>query len=223
MNEIPRNNIKAIVFDWDGVIVDSMPMIALGIQETAASYGVNVSVDDVLAKYIQPKEEFYKRIGIEIRDMAELTARHLSNLNKYSSYPRLFNDVISTLNQLKGRGSKFGVASNQEMSDVQNDIDTRGLREYFIAKYVLGGHRGKSEKLAELTVQFGLSSNELLFVGDLPSDIMSAKDAGVKSAAIARHSPMGLASAPVDGQAARLKALNPDYFLDSLTDLLKVV
>ncbi|MDO8522268.1 MAG: HAD family phosphatase [bacterium] len=138
------SKIKAIVFDWDGVIVDSMPMIAKGIQETAASYGVHLSVDDVLATYIQPKEEFYKSIGIEIQDMAELTARHLSNLNKYSSSPKLFDDVMSTLKQLKDKGLKFGVASHQETSDVQNDIDTRGLREFFVAKYVLGGHKNKA-------------------------------------------------------------------------------
>ena len=206
------SKIKAIVFDWDGVIVDSMPMIAKGIQETAASYGVHLSVDDVVAKYIQPKEEFYKSIGIEIKDMEKLTARHLSNLNKYSSKPRLFDDVISTLKQLENEGLEFGVASHQEMSDVQNDIDIRGLREFFVAKYVLGGHRGKSEKLADLIARFGLAPNELLFVGDLPSDITAAKKVGAKSAGISRH----------ESGKARLKAEKPDYFLDSLSDLLKV-
>jgi len=206
------SNIKAIVFDWDGVIVDSMPMIAKGIQETAANYGVNMFVDDVLAKYIQPKEEFYKSIGIEIKDMEKLTERHLSNLNKYSSSPRLFDDVILTLKQLKDKGLKFGIASHQEMSDVQNDIDTRGLREFFATKYVLGGHRSKSEKLADLIAQFGLAPTDTLFVGDLPSDITSAKKVGAKSAGISRH----------ESGKARLKAENPDYFLDSLLDLLKI-
>src|SRR3989338_62243 len=206
------SKIKAIVFDWDGVIVDSMPMIARWIQETAISYGVQISADKILSTYFQPKEEFYKSIGIKVKDMAELNARHTSTLNKYSIDPKLFDDVVSTLKHLSDEGLTLGIASHQKTPDVQGDIDARGLRGFFAIENALGGEVKKEQKLLLLAKKFGITPSELLFVGDLPSDISAAKKAGVKSAAIARH----------ESGKARLKAMKPDYFLDSLTNLLAI-
>ena len=206
------SKIKAIVFDWDGVIVDSMPIIAKGIQATAASYGVHLSVDDVIAKYIQPREAFYKSIGIEPENKEELVTRHSTHISKHFSQPKLFDDVVPTLARLKADGIKIGVVSHAKKPRVESEVKALGLQSFFDSENIVGEQRNKAEKLLSIIKQFGITPAELLFVGDLPSDITTAKKVGAKSAGISRH----------ESGKARLKAENPDYFLDSLLDLLKI-
>src|SRR3989338_9634942 len=213
MDRIAKTSIKAVVFDLDGVIVDSMPMIARGIQEVVKGFGINISADEILSTYIQPREEFYKSIGVKINNMEELYARHASAVKKHLVGARLFDDVVSTLTQLQNKGLTLGIASHQTMSNIQNEIERLGFQKFFASENALGGHKSKPEKLTELVAQFGIASHRVLFVGDLPSDITAAKKAGVQSAAIARH----------ESGKARLKAERPDYFLDSLSDLLTIL
>ena len=208
-----RSQIKAVVFDWDGVIVDSMPMIVRGIRDTAKSYGVHVSVDDVLATYVQPRHVFYENLGIKIENMEELKARHATNISKHFSEPKLFDDVLPVLAQLKADEIKFGIASGAEKQRIRDEMGTFGLQTFVASENILGGNTSKSEKLIHLIAQFGVAPAELLFVGDLPSDIQAAKKAGVKSAGISRD----------EAGRARLKAENPDYLLNSLSDLLKII
>ena len=175
MDRIAKTSIKAVVFDLDGVIVDSMPMIARGIQEVVKGFGINISADEILSTYIQPREEFYKSIGVKINNMEELYARHASAVKKHLVGARLFDDVVSTLTQLRNKGLTLGIASHQTMSNIQNEIERLGFQKFFASENALGGHKSKPEKLTELVAQFGIASHRVLFVGDLPSDITAAK------------------------------------------------
>ena len=210
-----QSKIKAIVFDWDGVIVDSMPMAALVIQATAASYGVQISVEKILATYFQPKEAFYKSIGIEIKDFNELDKRQAANDNKYlfNSHPTLFSDVLRTLQKLKDRRFILGVGTQRNHDNIQNEVEMRGLQAFFPAENLFGGFQTKEEMLIFLIKKMDVASDELIYVDDLPSGITTARKVGAKSAAISRH----------ESGKARLKAERPDYFLDSLSDLLTIL
>src|SRR3989338_675094 len=209
------SKIKAIVFDWDGVIVDSMPMIALAIQETAASYGVQIAIPEIFVKFSQPKEAFYKSIGVKAESKEEMNARHAAGDDKYLINTRLFSDVRLIIKKLREKGINLGIATQRMDTGkvaIRNEIEAHGLQMFFPFENTLGGEVKKEQKLLLLAKKFGITPSELLFVGDLPSDISAAKKAGVKSAAIARH----------ESGKARLKAMKPDYFLDSLTNLLAI-
>lgn len=215
MNEVSQNKIKAVVFDWDGVIVDSMHMIAEVIRSVASSYGVKVSATEVLNNYFQPKEAYYANIGVDTLDLSELNRRHAAADEKYlfNANPPLFNDVLPTLEGLFANNAVLGIVSGRPQSNTLQEIWARGLKKYFAAEMVLGGESGKAVNLALMTEKSGIASEHVVYIDDLPSGITASRKAGVKSAAIARH----------ESGKARLKALNPDYFLDSLADLLRII
>ncbi len=211
-----HSQIKAIVFDWDGVIVNSMQKIALAIQETAASYEVQISIPEIFARFSQPKEAFYKSIGIDPENKEGLNARHAAGDDKYLLNTELFEDVRLTLKKLSEKGLKLGIATQRMDTGkiaIRNEIEAHKLQALFPLENALGGEEKKEQKLLLLAKKFGITPNELLFVGDLPSDIQAAKKAGVKSAGISRG----------ESGMVRLKAENPDYLLHSLSDLLKMV
>jgi len=67
----------AIVFDWDGTLVDTLPAITRANAEVLESYGLAFDPDAYRAAYSPDWQEMYVRLGIERSLMAEAGARWL--------------------------------------------------------------------------------------------------------------------------------------------------
>jgi phosphoglycolate phosphatase len=201
--------IQAIIFDWDGVLVDSMPSIGLGIQETALSYGVHVTLEEVLDGYFQPREAYYKSLGIDISNIDELNIRHHAAILKHRQPAPLFPEVAAILIELQSQRMTLAIASTAETDYLIKRLKDFQLEDIFPKELILGGEIHKEKKLEQLVQALGAQKEEVIYVGDLPSDIAAAKAVGVISAGIERR----------EAARKRLAALSPDYLFASLTDL----
>lgn len=201
--------IQAIVFDWDGVLEDSMSSIASGIQAVAASYGVTLSIENILEGYFQPKDAYYKSIGIDTSDMHELERRHDEAMTNYRTPMALFPEVANVLRSLHQQGFHLGIASNGDTEYILARLREHELSDIFAQADVSGGRKIKAEKLKDFLKKWGILPSELLFVGDLPSDIRAGREAGVQVAGIQRH----------ELARTKLALSSPDYVFSSLTDL----
>lgn len=127
-----NHTIDAIFFDWDGVIVDSMRFVAAGIRETAASFGVAISSQDVLENYIQPKEMYYRSIGVDMdSDPNELTKRHLAFIEKNDKPVLLYPEVLQVLKALQGHGYQLGIVSSRSKEEVIRERNRLQLSQFF--------------------------------------------------------------------------------------------
>lgn len=206
--------IRAIVFDWDGVIVDSMSSIALGIQATARHFGVDISPEKIVDTYFQPREAFYASVGVDPAHGEELHAVHKIQIEKFRpESPVVFGDVLPVLEELRSRGIPLGVATQKEGGAIVSEIALLKLEHFFVPEAVLGGHDSKKEKLERIAGVLGCKTAEMLFVGDLPSDITAGKEAGSQTLGIARG---GLGR-------ERLEKANPDYMFSSFSGLLEIL
>ncbi len=203
--------IKAIIFDWDGVIVNSMPDIAVGIQAVALSYDVKVSIDSILDNYFQPRDAYYRSIGIDTTNIQELDERHRAAMYKYHQVrpSPIFPEVVDVLFYLKNNNFNLGIASTSGTSYIINQLERFGIGNIFDKELILGGEVSKKEKLEKLIEIVNLPLYEILYVGDLPSDISVAHSVNIKAAGIERR------------QKARekLSLLKPEYLFSSLNDL----
>ena len=202
-------NIKGVIFDWDGVIVDSMAYIARGIQETAASFGVSVSVEDVVRNYIQPKEAYYESIGVDISDSQELRKRHLDFIQKNEKPTFLYPEVIGVLTFLHSKSLKLSVASSADRDFILKEIQRLGLTEFFNEELIPGGEPPKPAKLDKIIELFNLPPGELLYVGDLPTDMVVGRNASMKVFAVGRD----------EFAYQRLAKTKPDFISKSLDGL----
>lgn len=205
--------IQGVIFDWDGVIVDSMPIIALGIQEAANSYGANVSADDVQDGYFQPRHAYYESLGIDTSDKEELNRRHFAAILKHRKPAPIFPEVARVLKLLVKRNCKLAVASTADTVHIIQQLDLFELSNVFPTSLILGGEMAKEDKLQSLVNEFGLDKTSVMYVGDLPSDINAARAVDVLAAGIDRR----------EKGRARLATLKPDYLFSSLNDLLKII
>ena len=205
--------IQAIIFDWDGVIVDSMPSIAQGIQEMAASYGVSLTIDQILDGYFQPRRAYYESVGVVVDDEEELNRRHRLAVHKYKKDPPAFPEVVAVLRFLKNTGCVLAVASTAESIGVLQQLERYGLIDIFPEQLIKASEVPKAEKLAQLVSILGLPKESILYVGDLPSDIIAARKAGILAAGIERR----------EVARKRLEAEKPDFLFSSLLDLQTLI
>lgn len=202
--------IKAIIFDWDGVVVDSMQSIANGIQEAATLLGAKISVEKTLDTYFQPRYAFYESLGIDVSNKAKIDQIHLASVAKHATPAPLFPEVSETLRELNRRGKKLAIASTVEVVDLERQLKQFGLENLFETDLIEGGMKPKEQKLTDIVGRLDLLPSEVLYVGDLSSDIVAARETGTRSAGIQRR----------EKARERLMNENPDFLLRSLTDLL---
>lgn len=181
---------KAIIFDLDGTLLNTLSDIAAAMNKALASAGLS-----------EHPEEAYKlltgdgAINLTLRalgDRADLFDEVYASYSKeYGENSRLrtapYPGIVDMLKELDAAGMKLCVLSNKGDSDVQ-----QVLSYYFSdipfarAQGVRKGGPVKPDPRGplEIAAALGLSKEEFWYVGDTVTDMQCAKNAGMESVAV---------------------------------------
>ncbi len=200
----------AVLFDWDGVLYDSMENLAKGAVEVCREFGVEVDVKKFLETYDQPYQVWYGKLGIPADN--EDAHQYIRCLYHNEILPMLgkqkkdtmFSDAVGTLRDLKVRGLKLGIVSAGREEDIQKVLKENDIEDIF--DYASFRADNKTEAIRRICEDSDLDPERVLMVGDLPSDLRDARKAGVKLAGVARFE---------EGRD-RLGSYDPDYMLGGL-------
>jgi beta-phosphoglucomutase len=187
---------KAIIFDMDGVLIDSMPYHFLAWYEALRPYGVRVSCFDVYSKEGEKWNRTLKSLFIQsgIKPTPGLLAEVFQGRQKI--FRRLFKrHIFSGAQELLVLLSKERYALGLVTGSPKSEVNTI-LPRKIIAKFrvIVAGDqikRGKPHpdpylKAARL---FGFKPQECLVVENAPLGIKSAKCAGMFCVAVTTSLP----------------------------------
>lgn len=206
---------SGVLFDWDGVLLDSMTASFNVYNKIFARLGAKqLTMNEFLETQSPNWYEFYTRIGIpesQWRGMDDAWVKLYED-----EHPNLHADAMVCLTTLKRAGFRLALVSNGSKVRVEEEIDRFRLRPFF--ESVLAGEKKEELKPAPFMLEkalraLGIGPAVAVYVGDSVADMQAAKRANVPTIAIARG--------PV--QAKRLRAENPDQMfggLDVMTDFL---
>ncbi len=182
--------IKGIIFDLDGVLIDSFSAWHKLLNFALKNYG----------KKILTKKEFEKFWGqgmekdIEIL-LPEITLKELQkfyeeNFERFAKYIKVFKETKIVLEKLKEKNLKIAIASNSAPKILSFCIKKAKIEKYI--DYYLGASdsiKGKPEPdiLLKILELLNLKENEIIFVGDSPFDIEAGKRANVKTVGLGIH------------------------------------
>ena len=187
MLDMPKT-IKAMIFDLDGVLVDSMN----------TWYSVfNIALDQNDKKPIS-LEEFKENIwGVPVEknlnryfgqmDKKEVLNIYNKNFEEELKHAVSFPESKDVMKQIKQAGIKTAVASNSHSIIVELLLRRFGLLEYFdlIHSADLFEHgKPDPEMLNSALEKFGVNKEETVFVGDTNNDVFAGKNAGIYTVGI---------------------------------------
>ncbi len=175
---------RLILFDYDGVIVDSLNHNVRIAMECAAQLGFDAfpPLEDVRNMDNMTFEELGVLMGLTDSETRALTRCIFSHLKVRVGELSVFPGIVQLLKKLSDEDILAVVTTNRE-EVILNLLDEKGLSQYFSA--VSGGSRpgSKSDRAGELIYRFRVQKENTYLIGDTVSDILEARNAGVKSIA----------------------------------------
>src|SRR3989338_3476354 len=197
--------IKALIFDFDGVIHDS--------------FDINYRINNIIHHHELPDisiEEYkdmhdgniygHKRVTDEgTVKFFELFAEEFKEL-------KIQEEIKKELELLKKKYGLFIISSNKEMI-LNNYLFNNQATHLFTQIFGLETHKSKLEKFGLLQKRYGLQKEECLFVTDTLGDLMEAKMAGISSIAV----DFGF------HDAERLKKGEPLHIISQFSELREIL
>lgn len=186
----------ALIFDMDGVIVDSMPVHTAAWRVYLRRLGIECNDierrmhglrnDDIVVDFIDPhlkpgeilahgaaKEALYREMVAD-----ELESRLVPGIRQFLA---------------RHKGGRLAVASNAEPANVEFVLERAGLREYF--RVVVDGMQVRNPKpfpdiylrTADL---LGIEPGNCVVFEDSPAGVQAARAAGARVVGVETHSPL---------------------------------
>jgi HAD superfamily hydrolase (TIGR01509 family) len=184
--------IDAIVFDFDGLIIDTEIADFLSWQKMYAEFGVelpldvwhaNIGVSNAFDPYLHLEE----LLGYPI-DRPTVHDRRKQWDNEFIAQQTILPGVETVLNDARRMGLKIGLASSSDHAWVDGFLDKLGLAGWFevvrCSDDVDG--RSKPDPAVYLSVVAGLGvpANRALALEDSPNGLAAAKAAGLYCTAV---------------------------------------
>lgn len=175
-NKMMRNpsNVKAILFDLDGVLVDSIDAWIKNFNDTRKHFNLKpISKKEFLDKLWGKSIEYDQKHYFKKQSIKELEAFFLKNLHNFQKETKLFPEVRETLEILKKEKYKLAVVTNTTHKGAVSILKHHKILEYF--DEVIGGdevENGKPEPdlLLQACKQLRIRPHNALMVGDTKSD-----------------------------------------------------
>lgn len=186
MEIIKVNDLKALIFDLDGTLADTLPLCLKSFQDSIEiSTGIRPSKDLV--------ERFwgFSEHGI-IKNLDPVTPEKSFDIWKktyqenHKNYCDLFDGIRKLLETLKKSGVLLFLVTGK--GEVSCGITLEKLQiENLFQEVKTGSENGsiKPQCIKEILEKYNLSPAEVLYIGDAPTDITDAKSVGVDTIAAA--------------------------------------
>lgn len=172
----------AIVFDWDGTLMDTLPAIFDANLRVLAEVGLPFDEDRYRAAYVPDWRLMYQRLGVPDADLARVGGRWLE-LYREIGETGLLPRVAESLHRLADAGFVMGLVTAGHRDVVEDQLERHGLGDLLPVR-VFGNDpiasKPHPDPLLLALRQLGRIDRiaTARYIGDVPDDMRMARAVG---------------------------------------------
>jgi pyrophosphatase PpaX len=175
----------AAIFDWDGTIVDTLPLIYRANVIALGELGITMSPAWFRERYTPDWRQSYRELGVPERLWGQTTRRWAEEMGRMR--PRALPGARGGLRRLRRRGVRLGLVTASTRGVVEPNLERLDMSGLFeVTWYADDVANGKPhpEALLRALDELRLPSEQAVYVGDTTVDLEMARSAGVAFAAV---------------------------------------
>lgn len=202
---------KAIIFDIDGTIMDTAPIIFAVLLETLHKEGYSHTVEDVQSIFGIPGKEGVRKLGVDNPD--EIYQKWYEAEFEAMKKAKPFAGIEEVIRELSKKDTKLGIVTSKTKEQYKAHFDylpISSLFEEVVAAEHTERHKPHGEPLQYCLGKLGVEPKDAIYIGDTKHDYACAKEAGAK---------FGLA---LWGAADR-EGIEADYLFSSPVDIVRLL
>ena len=202
-----------ILFDFDGVLADSLGDLLQFGQEACDELGIkHIAIpEDLSTLEIMSFATYGRQLEVPEDLVDEFVRRCLKKIGEKKSPAAIFKGLDEVVRKLS-KDHTLGVITTNSSQNVKTFLIEHGLDGLVSAILGVDSPGSKAEKISLAQSRLAAKGEAVFMIGDSASDIHAAQEASVKSIAVG----WGHQGAEI------LIRAKPDYFVRSPQELLKI-
>jgi len=171
---------KAILFDFDGTVADSIPWIFKEINRHAEEYGFQPISDDKFgALRSSTLPELVKQFNISLFKLPFFIATVRREVRRDIDKMGLCKGMKELLLSLKDKGLRMGIVSSSPRENIESFLNKHDVMSIFEFIHSELNIFGKSAAIEGVTREHNMKIEETIYVGDEIRDIEACRAIGL--------------------------------------------
>lgn len=175
---------KLIVFDFDGVLIDSRRCMQIAWAETCDQFSININFESFFAFVGMKFEDIMKNLNISEDRWSAFSDTYFENTRLHFKEVEVFEGVVEGLSELKTHGYSIAINTSKRLmnTNVLVDLLFGDIEfDYICTPETILSQRGKPapDSLLQIASSLGIDPNDLVYCGDMNVDQECAMRAGV--------------------------------------------
>ncbi|MDO4586120.1 MAG: HAD family hydrolase [Planctomycetia bacterium] len=207
--------IKAVLFDFDGTVADTLVLCIEAFKNAVESFTQNRLTDQEIIASFGPSEEGSMQLFLPTNSEQGVDAYIREYKALHYICPDMFPGMKELLQFLKEKNIFLGLVTGKGPRSCEVSLKYYGI-ETFFDWVETGSPLGpcKPEGIRRFLNHFHLTPQESVYIGDAPSDITASREVGIPVISVGWASTAN----PID-----LKKMSPDALCMTISDLKKLL
>jgi phosphoglycolate phosphatase len=213
------SQVKCVVFDWDGTVMDSTPRIISSMRKAAHNTGLAIPSEEAVADIIGLSlqiaiDQIFPPRSQQQNDA--LLAEYARQFKTEDDTPTpLFDGIEELLISIRSKGANTSIATGKGRPGLDRVLNISQIAHLF--DYSIAADEAESkphpDMLHKTMRHFSLDTNQLIMIGDTTHDINMANNAEVASVAVTFGAH----------KVEKLKTAKPHHIVTDINELFKIL
>lgn len=206
---------KAVLFDLDGTIVNSLPLIEDTFNKVFEEMNLDSDIKKVRSMIGLPLKEIVGKFVEEerIAEFHELYQRYYRQ--NHDNHVELYPGISEIIEKLEASHS-LGVVTSKGRAGTEQTLEKLRIKEKFravVTAHDVEKHKPLPDPVKKALELLEVKPDNAVFVGDSPFDLISGRKAGVKTIAVTWGT----------SETHELRKHNPDYLAETAEELYNII